>query len=173
MAHWVLVVTALLSNPSPMKVPQDKVGPAGELPGMAPMAGLPEKIQIKKGVILDGLDERMYPAIHAARTIWLSQGGNLVITSGRDGRHRKGSLHYAGRALDFRTKHLDRKARIRSAQALRKTLGAEFRVLLEKDHIHVEYRLPQPGVSPLRGQASFSCNEAATPRTRCPGPRSR
>jgi hypothetical protein len=173
MVHWALAVTALLSNPSPMRIPQNKIGPAGEIPGITPTIGLPKGIQIKKGVILDGLDERMYPAIHEARNIWLSQGRNLVITSGRDGRHRKGSRHYAGRALDFRTQSLNRTARIRLAQALREALGAEFRVLLEKDHIHVEHRLPRPVIRPPREQERFSCNEATTPRTRCPGPRPR
>ena len=32
--------------------------------------------------------------------------GEFVVTSGRDGAHRQGSLHYSGNAVDIRTRHL-------------------------------------------------------------------
>lgn len=59
----------------------------------------------------------------------------LVITSGKDGKHGNNSLHYRGRAVDTRTYHvLDRLVNL-----LRAELGPDFEVVLEKDHIHIEY----------------------------------
>jgi hypothetical protein len=124
------------------RVPDDPIL-AGILPGWVP----PERVLVKAGVILRGLDERMYPVIEQAREIWRRFGQPLVITSGLDGPHKKGSLHYAGLALDFRTKYLSPASRRGVAQALRNVLGSGFQVLVERDHIHVEHDRPPPARS--------------------------
>ena len=59
----------------------------------------------------------------------------LVITSGNDGKHQNGSLHYNNAAVDLRVYHILDKL----VQLLRNELGSDFDVLLEKDHIHLEY----------------------------------
>jgi hypothetical protein len=63
----------------------------------------------------------------------------LTITSGTDGKHMPGSKHYTGEALDIRTSNLTRTNRERVLVALKGRLGPQYDVVLEKDHIHVEY----------------------------------
>ena len=58
----------------------------------------------------------------------------LVITSGKDGHHMEGSLHYQGKAVDLRIWNIWDSLIAR----LRKELGPDFDVVLEKDHIHIE-----------------------------------
>ena len=60
----------------------------------------------------------------------------LVITSGKDGIHGKGSLHYEGKAVDLRTWNVIASL----VSRLQAALGPNFDVVLEKDHIHVEYQ---------------------------------
>lgn len=87
-------------------------------------------------------------AISEAREVYREYGANLVITSGseRITRHSRTSLHYAGQAVDVRTKHLDTRIdreQVRAAIASR--LNRDFDVLLEdpggqNEHIHIEYQ---------------------------------
>ena len=46
-----------------------------------------------------------------------------------------GSLHYQGKAFDLRTWHVIEEV----AKQLRTYLGKDYDVIVEKDHIHVEY----------------------------------
>lgn len=157
MDYLALALIALLSKPSPAMIPPRKAGPAnGEFSATEPAIALPQGVGIKRGVVLRGLDRRMHTAIREARGIWLKHGRPLVITSGLDGRHGKGSRHYAGLALDFRSRDLGQAASRRAAQALRKVLGREFLVLVEKDHIHVEH-------NPSSGPAKSKLARASRP----------
>lgn len=79
----------------------------------------------------------------------------LWITSANDGEHKDGSLHYINRAFDFRTRNVTVPAsadpRAGSASILREkvlqewasriraALGHNYDVVLEKDHLHVEW----------------------------------
>jgi len=63
----------------------------------------------------------------------------MTITSGNDGKHMKNSLHYKNKAIDIRTK--DMKYPIGTTLRIRKILGKNYTVLLEADHIHIEYEL--------------------------------
>jgi len=58
-----------------------------------------------------------------------------IITSGRDGIHKVGSFHYEGKAFDLRTFHVLEALK----DELKKELGLKYDVILEKDHIHIEY----------------------------------
>jgi hypothetical protein len=142
MGYLPLVLAALLANLSSGGIPPRKAGPAEPWREREPIIELPEGVGIKPGVILRGLDRGMHPAIDKASRIWRHHGRTLVITSGLDGRHSQGSRHYSGRALDFRSRDLERSARNRVVRELRRVLGRDFLVLLEKDHIHVEYAAP-------------------------------
>lgn len=64
---------------------------------------------------------------------------NTVVTSGNDSTHKEGSLHYQDRALDFRTHDLTPTQIEAWAQEIKKRLGSDYDVLIESDHLHVEY----------------------------------
>lgn len=104
-------------------------------------------MRLKEGASIENVSWRMWYAALVAEPIWKKRGAELVITSGRDGRHGPGTLHYCvegkytdgiGRALDLRTFNL-MGAEAEAAKELKAALGPDYDVVLEKDHIHVEY----------------------------------
>lgn len=66
-------------------------------------------------------------------------GREIVITAIFDGRHKIGSNHYKGTAIDLRISHYTRTQIIRLVSMVQKALGPDFDVLLEVDHLHIEY----------------------------------
>jgi len=72
-----------------------------------------------------------------------------AITSVCDGKHGQGSIHGSGSAFDVRIKNLDgnsgdiSKMDVEIASHivadLKHVLGPQFDVVLESDHIHIEY----------------------------------
>ena len=66
----------------------------------------------------------------------------IWITSANDGQHMDGSLHYKNRAFDIRIKNLigdvHSTARLWAAK-ISLALGLDYDVILEEDHIHVEF----------------------------------
>jgi hypothetical protein len=63
---------------------------------------------------------------------------DVVITSGTDGKHMKGSKHYTGEALDLRTSNIPAHQRKKYVDRLNAKLP-EYDVIDEGDHIHIEY----------------------------------
>jgi hypothetical protein len=97
-------------------------------------------MKIKKGASLQGLNPVMREVLVEADKIWESLGKELVVTSGTDGAHRAGSLHYYGYALDFRTRYFSERCRRIAYNRLCVKLDTEpFMVLLQPTHIHVQY----------------------------------
>jgi len=99
-------------------------------------------MKIKKGVIMQGLQIEMQPALIEAERIWKSLGEELVITSALDGEHSAGSLHYYGYALDFRTRYFSTSQRRSAFEQLTHALAKEsvfFDVIEHSSHIHVEF----------------------------------
>lgn len=89
-------------------------------------------------VQLNGLDLQAVKAIFTAMLVWQKFGmQKLTITSARDGKHKTNSLHYTGKAFDLRTKDVPDAVAMR--EVLQQRLGHDFDVILEPDHIHVEY----------------------------------
>ena len=66
-------------------------------------------------------------------------GLDVTITSAMDGTHMQGSKHYTGEALDLRISNLTKDQREDLLAGLRDRMGKSYDVVLEKDHIHVEY----------------------------------
>ena len=64
----------------------------------------------------------------------------LVLTSGIDGHHMINSLHYDGLAYDFRTRDLAKTNQQWWARRCQSQLGPDFQVILEADHLHVEFQ---------------------------------
>lgn len=93
-----------------------------------------------KSVSLEGVVWRMFHAALVAEKIWKRHGATeLVITSANDGKHKKGSLHYGGCALDFRIRNLPQAVWVKATEELQKELGDLYDVILEKDHVHCEF----------------------------------
>ncbi len=98
-------------------------------------------MQIKPGVSIKGLQPQMLVALTVFDDIWRANGHKLTITAGCDGQHMVGSLHYQGLALDFRTNDLDPKVAAIMILQAKQDLGADFDVVTEADHVHVEWQI--------------------------------
>jgi len=97
-------------------------------------------IKLKNNVNLSGVHSKVYYAASVIAEIYEEYNLDLVITSGRDGRHSKHSVHYGGLAIDCRIYTLPSATAVKEvATEIQKRLGDEFWVLLEKDHIHCQY----------------------------------
>lgn len=97
------------------------------------------KIRLKSPIVnLDGLTQEMLQALLKACIIWRQHGcETIMITSATDGQHMAHSRHYKGDALDLRSRDLPDS--IGMADQLRDSLSDEYDVILETDHIHVEF----------------------------------
>ena len=98
-------------------------------------------IKIKSGAIVSQQVVMACAVVNAANTLGIA--ADMLITSGRDGQHRIGSLHYEDKALDFRTKHLTTDDKRALVKRTKQRLGLEYDVLLEQEgkaneHLHVE-----------------------------------
>jgi hypothetical protein len=96
-------------------------------------------MEIKEGVRLQGLQPEMIVALMIAKDVWDDYGQRITITSATDGPHSDMSLHYCGRALDFRTRYFDEETRPVVYDELVKALGSQYDVVYHSTHIHVEY----------------------------------
>ena len=101
-------------------------------------------IKSKNGVDLSKLNPVMWRAGVVMEDLCSKYKREAVITSGVDGKHGVGSLHGKGKALDFRTFHLPGGYLGLAAQDVYARARAElkprgFDVILEKDHIHIEF----------------------------------
>lgn len=98
---------------------------------------------IKKGVKLHGLTPYGLIQIQVAVPIFNDAGVDAVLTSACDGDHGPGSKHRVGNATDWRTRHLPGgsvgPAARAIAEKLRGALSDDFDVVLESNHIHIEY----------------------------------
>ena len=101
---------------------------------------------IKTGVDLRGLAPQMAIAYSIAQQIYHEVAGVCcVITSASDGKHLPNSLHYCGKALDLRTNSLRPEQVHPVFVALKDALHpGGFDVVLERDHIHVEFDFKEP-----------------------------
>lgn len=103
---------------------------------------------IKPGVDVRGLTPQMVLAYLIAGDVYREKVGlPCVITSGSDGKHGPNSLHYCGKALDFRTNSLRPEQVHPVYMALKQALGAQYDVVLESDHIHCEFDPKDPDKS--------------------------
>jgi len=97
-------------------------------------------MELKPGVRVFGIRPEIILALVIAEPIFVAEGVDLVVTSVIDGRHSRGSLHYAGAAVDIRTHNLSKKVVSRVHIRLREALGEDYDVVLEIDHLHLEFQ---------------------------------
>lgn len=94
---------------------------------------------LKPGVKLTYVTPPMLNIMRAVFDVWNWPGISPVITSAFDGKHMKGSYHYSGLALDFRTRYLGPEDQKDFAVRLQTRLGKKYDVVLEKLHLHIEH----------------------------------
>ena len=98
-------------------------------------------MKLKSGVDLRGMQAQTALLLAVADQVYSDHGHDLTVTSICDGKHSENSLHYRGLAADLRTVAGgigEARAGVLAAE-LRKRLGTQFDVVVEKDHIHVEF----------------------------------
>ncbi len=103
------------------------------------VALLLEALALKPGVDFSNLQPQMGLAAQVVTTVYDQLGYECTITSARDGKHGRRSLHYTGFAVDFRIRHIPKRERPALVWDLRRALGDQFDVVLFSDHVHVEF----------------------------------
>ena len=82
-------------------------------------------MRLLEGVKLVGIRPETVIGITAAKWAYEKAGAVLTVTSIVDGKHSRGSLHYVGYAFDCRIRDLS---------------PDQLDIVVEDDHIHVEYQ---------------------------------
>lgn len=101
-------------------------------------------ISIKDDSIgFSGMQPQITLAMFIVSQVYFDYGYHeLVITSINDGTHSRTSNHNKGMAVDFRGSiawGFTRESLERIVEEARKRLGRHFDIILEPDHIHLEY----------------------------------
>jgi len=99
-------------------------------------------VKLKKGVTLNGVQPEIVLAILLVRDVLEGMKYDLTVTSLTDGLdwRKSSSLHLAGLAFDVRIWDFTEPEELQHVAAtFRSALGDEFDVVVESDHIHVEF----------------------------------
>lgn len=102
-------------------------------------------VRLSEGVTIRGIRPEILFAIERTREAFAAiELPKVTITSCTDGKHSSGSLHYVGQAFDFRTHDMSVEMTNQVVGYLIGLLGADYDVIRESDHVHVEF---QPKIS--------------------------
>ena len=101
---------------------------------------------LKEGVSINGVKPEIIHAMHVAKDVWAAFNKDFTVTSVTDGKHGVNSLHYVGYAFDSRFTNLTDSQRIKAKEMLVKALGDEYDIVMEADHLHLEYQ-PERGMN--------------------------
>ena len=101
---------------------------------------------LKPHVRITGLRPEIVLAVLVAERAYAEIGCDLMVTSGIEGAHSRGSLHYAGCAVDLRTLDVAADKLNPLVEKIRGALGQDFDVVLESNpsHLHVEFQPKEP-----------------------------
>jgi len=98
-------------------------------------------MSLKAGVRVLGIRPEVVLALRIVEAVYQAHGAPFVITSIMEGTHKRASLHYVGCAADVRLPPQDAVSIVAEAKA---ALGDDFDVILEGDHVHVEFQAKTP-----------------------------
>lgn len=94
----------------------------------------------KEGVVKDGITDKAEHAIRVSDEVHKDVlDRESTVTSVNDGKHMAGSKHYEGNAVDFRTRDMTPTQAEKIKVKMQNSLGKDYDVINEGDHIHVEY----------------------------------
>jgi hypothetical protein len=98
-------------------------------------------MKIKDSTVkISGICTELAIALLMANEVYQKYGHEMVITSIKDGKHMDGSKHYIGAGADLRIKNFNRVPTVMAVMdEIREKVGADFDVVLESDHIHIEF----------------------------------
>ena len=104
-----------------------------------------DQMRFKGSVTLNGVKPEVVTALIVCNDIYANYGQDMVVTSITEGTHGKGSLHYVGFAFDLRTRNFQYPKDIDLVvKDMREYLTEEFDIIIEKDHLHIEFQVKQP-----------------------------
>jgi len=98
-------------------------------------------MSLKPGVRVLGIRPEVVLALRIVEAVYQAHGAPFVITSIMEGTHKRASLHYLGCAADLRLPPKDAASIVAEAKA---ALGEDYDVILEGDHVHVEFQAKTP-----------------------------
>ena len=100
-------------------------------------------IKFKQGVDIKHIQPETALAIPMCYSVYQDLGyQHMTVTSVADGKHTEKSFHYKGLAFDVRLPEQDTReasTNVLAVQMLRICLGRQFDIVLETDHIHIEF----------------------------------
>lgn len=99
-------------------------------------------MKLKPGVDIRGVRPEIVLAMIVVEPI-IEKHAPFVVTSVCEGTHKPTSLHYSGFAIDIRTRDVDQAMVRPLVQELQAALGIQFDVVLEGDHVHLEFDPPK------------------------------
>ena len=140
---WAAAIIADTVTPSDTEV-EDVVGEDIEGGIGEEVEGDDGDIQAKEGVALDDLQPEALSATELAKPILEAAGVDFVVTStGLGDRANVKSVedtkHNTGQAFDVRIRDLPSDNRQAIVDQLKEALGDDYDVVLESDHIHIEF----------------------------------
>lgn len=97
-------------------------------------------MKLKPGVRASGIRPEMILGLMAAETVYRELGHELVVTSITDGKHSRTSLHYAGQAVDLRTRDMGEQTAKTARDMISISLPDDYDCILETNHIHLEWQ---------------------------------
>lgn len=100
-------------------------------------------MNLKPGVDMNGVQPEILEACAKIHYL-MEKTGEFTLTACLDGKHKTGSLHYKGLAVDIRSKHIPAAEKAKVLAAIKATLGRDYDVILEgegtaNEHLHVEW----------------------------------
>lgn len=95
---------------------------------------------IKRGVSPRGIRTQILLALFIADQVYRDFGLEMIMTSGSEGKHGYGSLHYVGLGCDVDAVGVTDSQQRDIAAEIKKRLGEEYDVVSEATHIHIEYQ---------------------------------
>jgi hypothetical protein len=99
------------------------------------------KVNENGTVRANGVQPEILYAMLVTETVYLSMGYDFTITALTEGKEWRSprSLHPPGLAFDCRTRHIPDRMLDELVARVKGALGPEYDVVLESDHLHIEF----------------------------------